>query len=235
MELRTASFNVLADEYLKYGDYSRVDPTLLVEGARTNGIVRVIDELQADVVGLQEADLSLLSALEDTEKWQTFWKPKENKTEGLLMLIRKGIEVSNYESREYGDGSGFVMQAMKIGRAVFANTHIQWAPPEDFQHAGVTQTTELLHYIGADKPAVILADCNDRPNGPVKNLLERENFYNLYEDEVTATVNQAPAALDILAIRGLKAVRLGARYDVTTIPNAQLPSDHVPLLARVEV
>jgi len=235
MELRTASFNVLADEYLKYGDYSHVDPTLLSEGARTNGIIRVIDDLKADVIGLQEADLPLLGALEATENWQTFWKPKENKTEGLLMLIRKGLEVSNYESREYGDGSGFVMQAMKIGHAVFANTHIQWAPAETLQHAGVIQTTELLNYIGADDPAVILADCNDRPNGPVKQLLERENFYNVYEDEATATVNHVPAALDILAVRGLKAVRLGARYDVATIPNAQLPSDHVPLLARIEV
>lgn len=48
--MRCATFNVLADSYISYGDYSHVDPQLLLPNARTIGIVQLIDNLQADVI-----------------------------------------------------------------------------------------------------------------------------------------------------------------------------------------
>lgn len=63
--MRYATFNVLADAYIGYGDYSRVEPELLRPGARTQKLVQLVDSLEADVVGLQEVEepvaLSLLA------------------------------------------------------------------------------------------------------------------------------------------------------------------------------
>ena len=42
-KLRCATFNVLADAYLGYGDYSHVDPALLVPGARLDALVRQVN------------------------------------------------------------------------------------------------------------------------------------------------------------------------------------------------
>ena len=236
MELRTATFNVLADAYLEYGDYSQVNPDLLVAGARTAGIVRAIDTLDADVVGLQEVELPLIKALDDTDRWQSFWTPKTgNRPDGCLMLVRNGIDVDDFQSRPYSDGSGHVMQSVRIGRAVFANSHIRWAPEDDPNHAGVFQTNELLAHIGLNQPAVIFGDFNDLPGGPVRKLVETAGFDTIFGDEMTAIVNQRAVSLDILAVRGVKAERIRTAYRAVGIPNEQCPSDHLPLLARVDV
>ena len=236
MELRCATFNVLADEYLGYGDYSHVDPELLVRGARTSALVQLIDDLNVDVVGLQEAEAPLVQALDETSKWQPFWSPKgRNKTDGCLTLVRNGIEVNDFETHLYGDQSGHVMQTVRIGRTIFANTHIKWAPDDDLNHAGVTQATELLDRLGRDRAAVIFADCNDRPNGPVRRLVEAAGFVNVCGDEPTAIVDKQLAAFDLLAVRGVTATYIDTAYNPSEIPSKDCPSDHIPELALVDI
>lgn len=234
--MRCATFNVLADAYTGYGDYSHVDPQLLLPGARVEGIVRLVEGLDADVVGLQEADEPLVRAMGATGIWQTFWSPKgRNKPDGCLTLVKHGIEVSNFDTHLYGDGSGHVVQAVDISGATFANTHIKWAPIDDPEHAGVAQTEELIDYLAGKERAVIFADCNDRPNGPVRQLVEAAGFVNEHNDDPTAIVNQELVALDLLAVRGMSATRIPKHFDLTRIPNAECPSDHIPIVADVLV
>ena len=236
MELRTATFNVLADAYIKNGDYSQVNPNVLVAGARTAGVVDTIHALGADVIGLQEVERPLLGALEDADSWQSFWTPTGNdKPDGCLLLVRNGIEVSDFQSHQHSDGSGHVMQSVRIGRAVFANTHIRWAPQNDPGHAGVLQTKELLANIGPQQPAVIFGDFNDEPGGPVRSLVSEAGFENIFDTDETALVNQRAVSLDVLAIRGVMGRRIETEYLPTHIPNELCPSDHIPLLASVEV
>lgn len=233
--MKCATFNVLADAYIGYGDYSRVDPELLLPNARINGIIKLIDGLEADVVGLQEAELPLLQALDRTGNWQTFWSPKgRDKADGCLTLVKHGIEVNNFDTHHYGDGSGHVMQTLSIGRTVFANTHIKWAPLDNPDHVGVNQTTELLSQLGLEQPAVIFADCNDRPRGPVRRMIEGAGFVNTSDGEPTAIVNQELVSLDILAVRGIAAIHVAKQYHPADIPNKDCPSDHIPLVAQLE-
>ncbi len=233
--MRAATFNVLADAYLGYGDYSHVNPDLLQPGARIDSIVQSIDGLNADIVGLQEADEQLVHALAETGDWQTFWSPKErNKPDGCLTVVRPGLEVRDFETHAYQDGSGHIMQVLRMGRIAFANTHIKWAPLDAPSHIGVGQTTELIDRIASDEAAVIFADSNDRPGGPVRQLIEAAGFNDMYGDMPTAIVNGEAVALDILAVRGIASTRVVKNYNVLTIPNAMLPSDHIPLLANLD-
>lgn len=234
--MRCATFNVLADAYISYGDYSHVDPGLLLPNARTQGIVQVIDGLQADVIGLQEAEEPLVHALSERDNWQTFWSPKEGgKPDGCLTLVRHGVDVNRFDTHPYGDGSGHIAQILHIGQVVFTNTHIKWAPIETPGHIGVAQARELLEHVGPEQPAVIFADCNDRPNGPVRQLIERAGFINVCGDVPTALVNQEPVALDLLAVRGITAKCITKSYQLTAIPSKDCPSDHIPVVAELEV
>lgn len=70
--MKCATFNVLADAYINKGDYSHVDPDLLLPNARTSGVIKLVGDLNADVVGLQEVDKYLLEAFDKTGNWQTF-------------------------------------------------------------------------------------------------------------------------------------------------------------------
>ena len=234
--MRCATFNVLADAYIGYGDYSHVDPELLLPNARTNGIIQLINNIGADVIGLQEVERPLLQALDQTGNWQTFWSPKgRDKADGCLTLVRHGIEVGDFNTHHYSDKSGHVMQTLGIGQTVFANTHIKWAPLDSPVHAGVNQTAELLSRLGLKRPAVIFADCNDRPGGPVRRLVEKAGFVNASDDEPTAIVNQELISLDILAVRGIVATHIAKQYHPADIPNKECPSDHIPLVAVLEV
>jgi hypothetical protein len=196
----------------------------------------MIDGLQADVVGLQEAELPLVEALDETGTWQSHWSPKgRNKPDGCLTLVRNGIDFSDQETHHYDDGSGHVVQTLRIGQAIFANTHIRWAPASDPEHAGVAQTQELLDLLGPDTPAVVFTDCNDRPGGPVRKLFEASGFVNLHDEEPTAFVNKEPVSLDLLAVRGLHAEYIGTDFTAVEIPNRACPSDHIPKMAYVDV
>lgn len=232
--MKVVSFNVLADAYTGYGDYSHVSSELLELGARNNAIVRLLRKLDADVFGLQEADETLVAELHDTE-WQSFWTRKgNNKTDGCLTLVKHGLAVNNFRSYEYGDGSGHVAQFIEIGKVVLANTHIKWAPPDSSNHIGVHQAKELLDNLNYDS-AVIFADCNDRPGGPVRQAIAEAGFLNLCGDSPTALVDQEPIALDLLAIRGIAGRNVTQNYDLRKIPNVDCPSDHIPVEAELDM
>lgn len=234
--MRCATFNVLADAYIGYGDYSHVDPELLLPDARIQGLVQLIDSLDVDIIGIQEAEVPLVQSLDETGNWQTLWSPKQGgKPDGCLTLVKHGIEITDFNTHAYDDESGHIMQTVQIGQVVFANTHIKWAPADSPQHIGVGQTTELLQQIRNEQRAVIFTDCNDRPNGPVRQLIEKADFENVCGNEPTALVNQEPVALDLLAVRGLTAKYISNKYNLHGIPNKDCPSDHIPVVAELEI
>lgn len=235
MKLRCASFNVLADAYLGYGDYSHVDPSLLEPGARTAHILRVVENLSADVIGLQEAEMPLLEAIGATRKWRMLWSPKENgEPDGCLTLLRQGVYVEDFTTLAYPDNSGHIMQFMVIEGVPFSNTHIKWAPADDPYHAGIAQVKTLLKQLDTKDRAVILADCNDRPSGPVRALLANAGFANVDSSEPTAYINQELAALDIITTRGVRTKRIKLAFNPERIPSVHCPSDHIPVMAYIE-
>lgn len=233
--MRVATFNVLADAYTGYGDLSHVDPALLDQGARTDATVDLIDSLGVDLVALQEAELPLVQALSDKGSWQLLRQPKGlSKPDGCLTLVRKGIEVDGNESVAFSDRSGHVAQITHIGDVAFANSHIKWSPEDDPHHKGVYQMKELLGALGL-RSAVILADCNDRPGGPVRRQVEQAGFTDLGRDIPTAYVDHAQVAIDLLAVRGVSAKLIPTKLKPINIPDAQCPSDHIPLVAELQL
>ena len=213
---------------------SHADPELMQPGARLEYLRDQINGLDADIVGLQEADKSLAEVFEGSSKRRSFWAPKGlNKPDGCRTLVKSNIEVAEHESHLYDDRSGYVFQLTRIGRLAIANTHIKWAPEDDPNHIGVSQTQELLSALNVYKAAVILADCNGRPGGRVQTMVEEAGFTSLSGERQTAIVNGELVAIDLLAIKGLKGMLVPNNYDLHAIPNEICASDHAPVIAEV--
>ena len=234
--MRAATFNVLADAYLGYGEYSHVPSSLLEPEARIPGLIRTIKGLDAEIIALQEVETPLYHALQATDEWQTFWTPKgRSKPDGCLTLVRPGLEVKDFTAHEYSDGSGHSMQLLHIGRVAFANAHIKWAPEQSVDHIGASQVGELLATLGPEQPAVLFADSNDRPHGPVRQLIEDAGFTDIIGETPTALVNGQVVPIDVIAVRGLSATRLPNKYNVLAVPNEACPSDHIPVVAELDI
>lgn len=232
--MRYATFNVLADAYTSHGDYGCANLELMQPGRRFDHLFHQINNLGADVIGLQEADQSLVEVFEGDENWQSFWTPKgRNKPDGCLTLVKSGIKVANHESHLYDDESGYVFQLTRISEVAIANTHIKWAREDDQHHIGLSQTRELLTALSDYQAAVILADCNGRSGGRVKTMIEQAGFMNLSGERPTAIVNGELVALDLLAIRGLSGTLIATDYDLHSIPNEACASDHIPVVADI--
>lgn len=233
--MKYATFNVLADAYIGYGDYSHTTPELLHPGARQPHIVRQINNLGADIIGLQEADQSLVEVFEGDKRWQTFWLPKgRNKPDGCLTLVDKSVDITEYRPNSYDDDSGHVFQIIQIGMLAVANTHIKWARVDDVQHIGVSQTKQLLKALSSHELALILADCNDQPDGPVRTLVQEAGFVDVGGDIPTAIVNKELVALDLLATRGVEGHLISTDYDLASAPNTKCASDHIPVVADLD-
>lgn len=57
----------------------------------------LIAALQADVVGLQEAEPALVDALIAGNDWRLFWSPKlQGKPDGCLMLVTRKVKVLGF-------------------------------------------------------------------------------------------------------------------------------------------
>lgn len=232
--LRCAGFNVLADAHLPKGDYSHVAPELLVPGARLEHTLRLIDWLQADVIGLQEVEPHLVAALEATKKWQLLWSPKAcGEPDGCLLLVRPGITVGGFKNHYYSVGP-HVAQLVEVGDIMVANTHIAWAPEDEPEHPGVYQTVELLRQLGKTRPVVLFADCNSRPGGRVRALIEEAGLVNLIQGP-TALIDREEAAIDLLAVRGVTAEPIDLGLSTQDIPNVGCSSDHIPVAAIVGI
>lgn len=234
--MKVATYNVLADAYLNgYGDYSHVDPALLEPGARIDPTIRTIQRVDADIIGLQEVDERLAAKLDAIDQWQTFWTPKgRNKPDGCLMVVKKDLPVESFRSLEYSDRSGSVAQILQVGRVALANTHLKWAPADALNHIGVNQLRELLSFIDSSA-VVLLGDCNDRPEGPVRREIYRAGFIDLAGTTLSALVNQTPVAIDMLAVRGMTGENVTKEYDLSDIPNHNCPSDHIPIEAVLKI
>jgi len=236
MRLRCATFNVLADAYLGYGDYDHVTPSLLKPRARLPHLLRCIASLDADIVGLQEAELPLVAALEETGDWHVFWSQKDgngrDKPDGCVLLTRPELYATNFKVHTFRDDSGHIMQSVTVYGVTFVNTHIKW-PPDG---VGVYQMRELLQQLGDVSRAVIFGDCNDSPGGMVREHVLANNFSMVVPESVpTALVNGQMYPLDIIAVRGVVGDYIATDFSPRDIPNELCPSDHIPVLADIEV
>jgi mRNA deadenylase 3'-5' endonuclease subunit Ccr4 len=259
MTFTVATYNVLADAYLKPDWYPNTPEELLKPERRLPRVVEHVLQLQADIYCLQEVEEGTFAALErclsSIGYTGKFAKKSCGKPDGCAILWKthsfKPLRVIRIE---YCDGdrerpnSGHIGQLMVMrgGDCLLgiANTHLKWDPPEKprEQKYGYRQIQQLLNACATCTPActgwIIAGDFDATPDTEVVAALREAGFefsHVACRDAHTCNSNHRPKMIDYLFHnRALRAspTRLPIVEAETALPGPGQPSDHVAVIAR---
>src|SRR5262245_28125046 len=258
MSFAVASYNVLADSYVKPKWYPGVPAALLVPGARTPALARHIEALGADIVCLQEVEPAVFTAvrkhLEPLGYEGHYARKAAGRPDGCATLVRRSaLAVRRVRTLYYADGragqpaSGhlaLVLALERDGRLLgVANTHLRWqapdTPPEE--RVGYREITQLLAERDSLAPGchgwLLCGDFNTTPDSEVVRTVEAAGFGHAYEGRpgvYSANANRKVKLIDYLFhTRNLQArpADLPPIDNDTPLPSAAQPSDHLAVLA----
>ncbi|HEX4385665.1 MAG TPA: endonuclease/exonuclease/phosphatase family protein [Myxococcales bacterium] len=230
------SWNVLADAYLRPEYYRRVDPALLVKGARTQAIVEKVIGFEAEVVCLQEAEPALVEALR-ARQLTVHFAQKHGRPDGSAIVSK--LTAENIRALHYDDGapdragSGHVALLATIAGLTIASTHLRWDKPGTAANDrwAVREARQLI----AEKPDIVCGDFNFEPGDEVYAMFEQAGFTDAGAHAPTANPNGQAKRIDYLWCGpGLRTEPLPVMPidGETPLPSAIMPSDHLPISAR---
>ncbi|MFY1825013.1 endonuclease/exonuclease/phosphatase family protein [Myxococcus fulvus] len=255
-ELRVASYNVLADSYIRPEWFPNTPAHLFEPRRRQDALARRILSLDADVVCLQEVESPCFDALQRALSPHGY--------SGVLALKQQGkpdgCAVFHRVARFVGHRAHYFQDVLEDGRVSghlalvvdfemaedrlrVACTHLRWDRPDRpvALHQGMQQTTELLgEVVQADPGAlwVVCGDFNARPGEPLVRAFTEAGLEDAYQGQHAPTCNangEAKAIDFIFHSRALSARPVAPPVidDRTPLPSEQEPSDHLPLVAAL--
>lgn len=247
--MRLVTWNVLADAYVRADYYPRTPPRLLTSGVRTGPVVDMIEAATADVFCLQEVEPRLVTvARKRLAGWTVHFEGKRGKPDGVALLARPGVAVTDLAGLAFADGdgdrdaSGHVALLATVGvdglAVQLATTHLRWDKPGTpfGERWAVRQVRELGTRLRA--PAIVCGDLNVEPTDPVYAALTGAGYIDPFATTNPATANPNGRAKRIdyvLHTAELHAViETPLRVtDDTALPSDAMPSDHVPLVVEL--
>jgi mRNA deadenylase 3'-5' endonuclease subunit Ccr4 len=262
LSLSIASYNVLADSYIKPQWYPNVDPEVLRWDRRKFALAERVARLDADIVCLQEVEADAYALLERSLAAKgyngVYAKKGAGKPDGCAMFFREaGLRFAGADTFYYHDGrldvpdSGHLALIVSFecewGVIRVATTHLRWGqdnkPAEE--HIGYRQIQELIdERFKPDQAAyaqmayawIICGDLNAQSGDPVVRELLSNGFVDAYASREQATCNPNGRAKRIDYIFHTpnllaEPVRLMEIDDLTPLPSADEPSDHLAVMA----
>lgn len=246
-----ATYNVLANTYVKPERYRGCPPGSLEPGPRRRLLLDRIAGLDVDLLCLQEVEADAHEAIAARlgEGFAGVYAKRHGRPDGASLFARRSClsldrhEVLHYRAHADGDDQLALIGHLRVGshRLVVASTHLQWCAdataPE--QHTGRAQMIELLDQlarVGEGATTMVAGDLNATSQSPViAAALERGLVLGARTQRPwdTCNANGRPRKLDYLLV---SAGRLEAhpgslptlRRD-TPMPSLTEPSDHLPL------
>ncbi|RKH22677.1 hypothetical protein D7V77_26375 [Corallococcus sp. CA041A] len=256
VDLRIASYNILADAYIKPEWFPHTPADLLRPRSRHALLTRRIVGLDADIVCLQEVEPDSFAALQDALEPHGYLgvmaQKQQDRPDGCAVFHRLGTSLghrAHYFRDRLEDGriSGHLALVVDFDvggeRLRVACTHLRWdrtdRPVE--QHQGMQEATELIDELIRKDPEalwVVCGDFNARPGEPLVQAFEAAGLRDAYarRHQPTCNANGIPKSIDFLfhstALRA-QPDALPALEEQTPMPSEQEPSDHLPISARL--
>ncbi len=258
MPFTVATYNVLADSYIKPEYFPRTPSMYLDPTWRHPALALRIVRLGADVVGFQEMEPVALGhverALGPLGYRCHFARKGRGRPDGCALAVRESALLTlAVHSFEYDDGDAdrpasghlallgvFEQEGRRFG---VATTHVKWDPPDlpGPQRYGARQVPLLLERIERVEPAcatwVVCGDFNAEAANPVLEPFVRRGFLDAYRDRpdaFTANANRRARRIDFLFhtpdLAAHPANVLPLNND-TSLPTMAEPSDHLPISA----
>jgi protein angel len=253
----TVSYNVLASGYIQRGWYRRTPALLLNPAWRVPALVRFISALDADLLCLQEVEPEMIASLRATLSGYElqYARKLERRPDGCAIVYRKNLfeliaarTVVFEDSGGVGANSGYIALVSTLRHEHHLlhviSTHLTWDPPDAPPAAqiGLRQVGQLLRetrQASGDYHGCILAgDFNATPESRCVAAIEEAGFHYAHReiiDAYTCNVGRNARTIDYLFHTPslIAEPKAPARIDdLTVIPSAEHPSDHVPILCR---
>jgi mRNA deadenylase 3'-5' endonuclease subunit Ccr4 len=259
MSFSVASYNVLADTYIRPEWYPHTPAAVLAPAHRRPALLQRLAHLQADVFCLQEVEPDLFKAAEAHLKpcgYEGWYAQKTGKTDGCATFVRRrSVAVRAVHTLHYADGgtqsdSGHVALILTLTDERWplgvANTHLKWDRPSRPRASqwAYRQARQLLMEISRIDPQcpawIICGDLNALPDSDVLRALCQAGFRDAYADQpfaATCNANRQAKRIDFLLHTDALAsqpVPLPIIDGQTPLPSVQEPSDHLPILASFD-
>jgi endonuclease/exonuclease/phosphatase family metal-dependent hydrolase len=230
--LRIASYNVLADCYVRAEYYPGASPEILRPGARTDAVIKRIEGLAADVVCLQEVEPNVAMAL---GIWNLALKP--GKPEGLA--IKTALRVCNSRSIRCATLAELEIEnpAGEI-RVGVASCHLAWAPEgtRSADHPGFAQAGAVLENLWGCDAWFVCGDFNAPAGSDVVQRFLDAGFRDVGPQTPTCVANGSAKRIDFILARGdvdVIASPIRPLHDHSVLPSDTEPSDHLPIVATI--
>lgn len=257
--MKLATYNILANAYIRPAWYPRTDAGIFVVAQRRNALLQRIIGFGAAVVCLQEVEPDacsfLQAALAEHGYNGSYAQKHELRPDGCATFVRssalslRASDVLYYHDTAVGSAdSGHLALIVECEyqdrRLGIVNTHLRWDKPNmrGQQHIGYRQIMELLDvYLPARQRVdgwLICGDFNVEPESDVISALQHHGFVDAGRDTGFYTCNSNAVAKRIDYIfhsRQLNVQLLPQRTidDLTPLPSADEPSDHLPIIGNV--
>ncbi len=258
MTFTVATYNVLATGYMRREWYPRTPFELLRDARRKPALAEYVAALEADIYCLQEVEhdaFALVRArLEVLGYAGTLAMKGGQRPDGCAVFFRTDrVELLEERRLEYDDGdggrpSGHVAQLLRFAveeRTLHvANTHLVWDAPYTPSAArkGLRQVRELLAerdrwQDGA--PWIICGDLNATPDSDLLGALRAAGlaFSHAATPAPTCNANREAKLIDYVLYEPpllAEPCPVTPIDDTTPLPSATEPSDHVPVIARLQ-
>lgn len=241
--MRLATWNVLCDAYLRPSLYPAVPPKWLEPHTRLPAVIRRALQLDADVLCLQEVDAHTAQALNTALGQHGYvgrWRQKSGgKPDGCAMFWR-GLEAVDELTLVHSDGSGHVAQATVFRSIRVVTTHLKWSARGAPDRVTVSQAHALTAWLGESSavPTLLCGDFNVTPDDEVMHVLVSAGFEDVFGGATTpqtCVANGRSSRIDHVVARGVVARPAAVQFDQqgrVSLPDADEPSDHVPLLVE---
>lgn len=259
MSFSVASYNILANAYIRPVHYRRTPAMVLNPGWRISALVRHISSLATDILCFQEVETHTFAALRrhlGSLGYAAHYARKlGGRPDGCATFYRQDVfEALDVRVIAYADGGGtaadsgdvaLVVWLRNAGRIVgIANTHLAWEPPETPPGAqrGIQEIRQLLTECESMADScqgwILCGDLNVTPDSEVVAVLEGAGFHYAHHglaEIYTCNVNAQAKMIDYLfhssTLRSEPHAVLRIS-DQTPLPSTEQPSDHLPIVAR---
>ena len=250
------SYNVLANSYVNPQWYSHINPAILPWEKRKVALTSKLENFGADIICLQEVEEDAYAHFAQNLSRQgyagCYAKKEQGKPDGCATFFKpEKLPCKNSEAIYYHDGAGGLNSGhlaliasfeLATGTVNIVNTHLKWDRPEKRreEHLGYRQVKELLtSYVKADHPTeawIICGDLNAAPDSSVIQELLAQSFTDVYQSNEQCTCNPHRKAkrIDYIFHSGSlqsQPGRLLEIEDLTPLPSATEPSDHIAVIA----
>lgn len=250
LHFTAATYNVLANAYVRPQRYPDSPAAALEPVARRARLLERIAKLDVDLLGLQEVEPDAHEAIAARlgDAYLGIHAMRPGRPEGCSVFLRRSkvalldSRVHHYAARSDDHQLALIVR-VAIGDVVlaFATTHLQWCPDETSpdEHVGHRQMVELLDQLDASEqghPWLVSGDFNAISRSCVlEAALARGLAFGAAKLRPwdTCNANRRPRKLDYLLYTRERFVPnpdpLPTLRRDTPMPSLVEPSDHLPL------